>query len=86
MSSEHGRYCQVKIVVSAHSFNSAISRSGKTHLSQQMEDEDSVPTKHTRALLLPPVLSRLTQSAFLLLKRDNSRPTGAAKAYHESQS
>ena len=51
-------------------FNSPISKSGKTHFSLQMEAEDSVATKHTRVLLLSPELSRLTQPAFLLLKRD----------------
>ena len=50
-----------------------------------MEDEDSVATKHTRVILLPPALSSLTQPAFLLLKRDNAPATGTAKAYHESQ-
>ena len=48
--------------------------------------EDSFTTKHTRALLLPPALSKLTQQAFLLLRRDAAPATGAAKAYHESQS
>ena len=44
-------YCQVKIVVSAHSFTSTISKTGKTHFSQQMEKEDSVATGHQRVLL-----------------------------------
>ena len=35
---------------------------------------------------LPPALTRLTQPAIILLKRDNAPPTGASKAYHESQS
>ena len=80
-------YCQVKIIVSARCFNSTISRSGKTHFSQQMEEEDSdsVETRHTHVLLLPPALTRRTQPAFILLKRDSAPPTGAAKAYHESQ-
>ena len=37
-------------------------------------------------MLLPPALTRLTQPAINLLKRDNTPPTGASKAYHESQS
>ena len=41
-------YCQMKIVVSAHSFTSTISKTGKTHFSQQMDTVDSVSTKHTR--------------------------------------
>ena len=49
-------------------------------------EEDSFATKHTRVLLLPPALSKLAQQAFLLLKRDVAPATGAAKAYHESQS
>ena len=63
-----------------------MSMSGKTQHSQQMEEEDSVATRRTRVLLLPAALSRLTQSAFMLLKRDTAPPTGAAKAYHKSQS
>ena len=78
-------YCQVKIIVSGCSFNSPISKSGKTHFGTQQEAADSVATKHTRVLLLSPELSRLTQPAFLLLKRDPAPATGAAKAYHESQ-
>ena len=78
-------YCQVKITISGCSFLSAISKSGKTHWGLQLE-ADSVTTRHTRVLLLPPALSELTQQAFLLLKRDPAPATGAAKAYHESQS
>ena len=76
----------MKIVVSGCSFSSPVSKSGKSLYGRQMEDEDSVATKHARVLLLPPALSRLTQSAFMLLKRDNAPATGASKAYHESQS
>ena len=67
-------YCQVKVIVSAHCFNSTVSKSGETHFSQQMEEEDSVATRHIRVLLWPPALSRLTQSASLLLKRDTAHP------------
>ena len=63
-------YCQVKIIVSGCSFTSPVSKSGKSLHGQQMEDEDSAATKHIRVLLLPPSLSRLTQSAFILSKRD----------------
>ena len=61
-------YCQVKIKVSAHCFTSTTSRSGKSHCGQQMESTDSVATKYTRVLLLPPELTRLTQPAVILLK------------------
>ena len=50
-----------------------------------MESTDSVATKHTR-VLLPPELTRLTQPAVILLKRGPNPPTGASKAYRESQS
>ena len=40
----------------------------------------------TRVLLMPPELTRLTQSAVIVLKRDTTPPTGAVKAYRESQS
>ena len=56
----------------------------KDSLGLQME-EDSCATKHTRVLLLPPALSKLTQQAFFCLKRDPAPAAGAAKAYHESQ-
>ena len=79
-------YCQVKIIVSGCGFTSATGKSGKSHWGLQMEAEDSFATKHTRVLLLPPALSKLTQQAFLLLRRDAAPATGAAKAYHESQS
>ena len=62
-------YCQVKIRVSAHCFTSTTSRSGKSHCSQQTEKVDSVATTHTRVLLLPPELTRLTQPAVMLLRR-----------------
>ena len=75
----------MKIIVSGCGFTSALSRSGKTYWGLQLED-DSLATKHTRVLLLPPALFKLTQRAFLLLKRDAAPATGAAKAYHESQS
>ena len=41
--------------------------------------DDSLAIKHTRVLLLPPALSRLTQQAFLLLRRDTAPATGASK-------
>ena len=78
-------YCQVKIVVSGCGFKSAISKSRKTHLGLKV-DEDSVAIAHTRVLLLPPCLSKLTKEAFYRLKRDGTPATGAARAYHESQS
>ena len=41
---------------------------------------------HNRVFLLSPEATWLTKSAFAALKKDNIPPTGAAKAYHESQS
>ena len=79
-------YCQVKIRVSAHCFTSTASKSGKTYCGQQSDKTDSVPVTHTRVLLMPPERTKLTQSAAILLKRDNAPPTGAMKAYRESQS
>ena len=48
-------YCQAKIIVSGCGFTSAISKSGKTYWGLQLAD-DSLATKHTRVLLLPPAL------------------------------
>ena len=42
-------------------------------------------TKHVRVLLMPPGLTRLTQPAIGLLRRDTNPTTGASKAYRESQ-
>ena len=78
-------YCQVKIVVSGCGFKSAISKSKKTLWGLKV-DEDSVAIQHTCVWLLPPDLSKLTQQAFYWLKRETTPATGAAKAYHESQS
>ena len=44
------------------------------------------PVMHTRVLLLSPEATRLTKSAFAALKKDHTQPSGASKAYHESQS
>ena len=41
---------------------------------------------HTRVLLLSPEATRLTKSAFAALKKGHSQPSGASRAYHESQS
>ena len=44
---------------------------------------------HTRVLLLPPEVTRLTRPTFAALKKDPTQPTGptgASKAYRESQS
>ena len=69
-------YCQVKIVVSGCGFKSAISKSKKTHLGLKV-DEDSVAIAHTRVLLLPPCLSKLTKETFYWLKRDSTPATGS---------
>ena len=79
-------YCQMKIRASAQCFTSTTSRSGKTHRGQQTDIADSAPVMHTRVLLMPPELTRLTQPAVILLKRDTAPPTGAVKVYRESQS
>ena len=79
-------YCQVKIRVSAQCFTSTASKSGKTHCGEQSDKTDSVPVMHTRVLLMPPELTKLTQAAAIRLKRDTAPPAGAVKAYRESQS
>ena len=76
----------MKIRVSAHCFTSIASKSGKTHCDQQSDKTDSVPVMHTRVLLMPPELTKPTQSAAIRLKRDPAPPAGAVKAYRESQS
>ena len=63
-------YCQVKIIMSGCSFNSVISKSGKTQFTLQMEEADSIAAKHTRVLLLPPELSRETCVALSRLSLD----------------
>ena len=78
-------YCQVKITVSAQCFTSTTSKSGKSHCGQQTDITNSVPVMHTRVLLMPPEITRLTQPAVILLKRDTTPPSGAVKAYRESQ-
>ena len=79
-------YCQVKIRVSPHCFTSTASKSGKNHCGQQSDKTDSVPVMRTRVLLMPPELTKLTQSAAIRLKRDPAPPANAVKAYRESQS
>ena len=79
-------YCQVKIEISAQCFTQTTSKSGKSHCGEQSGKVDSAQVMHTRVLLLPPDFTRLTPSAFMTLKKDTTPPTGASKAYHESQS
>ena len=79
-------YCQVKITVSAQCFTQTASKSGKSYRGEQYDKVDSVPVMHTRVLLLPPELTRLTSPAFITLKKDTTPPSGASKAYRESQS
>ena len=74
-------YCQVKIEISAQCFTQTTSRSGKSYCGEQSDKVDSAPVMHTRVLLLPPELTRLTSPAFMTLKRDPTSPTGASKAY-----
>ena len=79
-------YCQVKIEISAQCFTQTTSKSGKSYCGEQSDKVDSAQVMHTRVLLLPPESTRLTSPAFITLKRDPTPPTGASKAYRESQS
>ena len=79
-------YCQVKIAVTTQCFTPTTSKSGKTYRAEQSDKVDSTQVKHTSVLLLPVHLTGLTNSAFIALKKDNPPPTGASKAYRESQS
>ena len=79
-------YCQVKLEVTAQCFTQSTSKSGKSYCGEQSDKVDSVPVTHLGVLLLPPELTRLTSPAFMTLKKDPTPPTGASKAYRESQS
>ena len=79
-------YCQVKIGISAQCFTQPTSKSGKSYCGEQSGKVDSAQVMRTRVLLLPPEVTRLTRSAFAALKKDPTQPTGASKAYRESQS
>ena len=59
---------------------------GGSYNGEQSDKVDSAPVMHTRVLLLSPEATRVTKSAFAALKKDHSQPSGASKAYHESQS
>ena len=75
-------YCKVKVGISAQCFTHPTIVSLVSHT---MDKVDSAPVMHTRVLLLPPEATRLTRSAFAALKKDLTQPTGASKAYRESQ-
>ena len=79
-------YCQVKITISAQCFTQTASKSGKSYCGEQSDKVDSAHVTHTRVFLLPPELTRLTSPTFITLRRDTSPPSGASKAYCESQS
>ena len=79
-------YCQVKIVVSTECFTQPASKSGKSYCGEQSDKVDSAPVMHTRVLLVSSEATRLTRLACAALKKDTSQPTGASKAYRESQS
>ena len=79
-------YCKVKVGISAQCFTHPASKSGKSYNGEQSDKVDSAPVMHTRVLLLPPEATRLTKSAFAALKKDHTQPSGASRAYHESQS
>ena len=70
----------------AQCFTHPTSKSGKSYNGEQSDKVDSAQVVHTRVLLLSPEATRLTQLAYAALKKDQSQPTGASKAYHESQS
>ena len=57
-------YCQVKVAISAQCFTQPTSKSGKSYCGEQSDKVDSAPVTHTRVLLLPPEVTRLTRSAF----------------------
>ena len=63
-----------------------VSKSGKSYNGEQSDKMDRVPVAHTRVLLLSADATRLTHAAFATLKKDPSQPSGASKAYRESQS
>ena len=75
-----------KVGISAQCFTQPASKSGKSYCGEQSDNVDSAPVVHTRIFLLPPEATRLTRSAFAALKKDPNPPTGACKAYRESQS
>ena len=79
-------YCKVKVTISAQCFTPPVSKSGRSYNGQLSDKADSVPVVHTRTLLLSPEATWLTKSAFAALKKDTTQPTGASKAYRESQS
>ena len=79
-------YCKVKVGISAQCFTHPASKSGKSYNGEQSDKVDSAPLLHTRVFLLSPEATRLTKSAFAALKKDTTQPSGASKAYHESQS
>ena len=79
-------YCQVKVEISAQCFTQPASKSGKSYCGEQSDKAESAQVVHTRIFLLPPEATRLTRSAFAALRKDPTQPTGASKAYHESQS
>ena len=79
-------YCKVKLSTSAQCFTPPVSKSGRSYNGQLSDKVDSVPVVHTRTLLLSPEATWLTKSAFAALKKDTTQPTGASKAYRESQS
>ena len=77
-------YCKVKLRISAQCFTQPVSKSGRSYNGEQSVKADSVPVNRT--FPLSPEATWLTKSAFAALKKDNTPPTGASKAYHESQS
>ena len=76
----------MKIEISAQCFTQPTSKSGKSYCGEQSGKVDSAQIMHTRVLLLLSEFTRLTRLAFMALKKDPTQPTGASKAYHESQS
>ena len=79
-------YCKVKVGTFAQCFTHPASKSGKSYNGEQSDKVDSAPVMPTRVLPLSPEATRLTKSAFAPLKKDLTQPSGASRAYHESQS
>ena len=81
----YGYFYQVKITVNGCGFKAALSRSKKTLLGLQANPSSHV-IKQTRILMLPKSAVRITPKAYYHLKKQNTQPSGAAKAYRKSRS
>ena len=80
-----GYYYQVKVTVHGCGFKAALSKSRKTYLGLQANPSSHV-IRQTRILMLPKCAVKITPKAYYHLKKQNTQPSGAAKAYRKSQS